>query len=379
MNVQDKITKMESARGKNHPLSQFRQWLDAYLPAHALLNKIQVGGTNGKGSTCQWLRLFLQKEGYQVGMFTSPHLICHTERIRVNDDCISLSDWERIYDQYADLFESKHMTMFEMDLWMAIAYFIEQDVDYALIEVGMGGRLDATTSLDYLATLITNVGKDHTEFLGDTLEEIAIEKAGIFDADALALTSEKSCFSVLEAEAEKRHAFLNVADYDVEKFDLSSIVTYQKENLQLALTALDYMGLLDESIVQDVIDRFGWDGRFMKVHSYPDVIVDGAHNVPGIQALVKSACGFQGHIYFSVLKEKDAHRMIELLETLHCPITLVHFDSYRLYQLSELEEEYHLPVIDFEECVQILKNPNEDCLVCGSLYFVGDVLKSLSD
>ena len=379
MNVQEKIAKMERARGKNHPLAQFRQWLDLYLPEHASLQKIQVGGTNGKGSTCQWLRLLLQKQGYRIGMFTSPHLICHTERIRINEDCISLSDWERIYDQYVDLFESKHMTMFEMDLWMAIAYFIEQDVDYALIEVGMGGRLDATTSLDYLATLITNVGKDHTEFLGNTVEEIAVEKAGIFDADALALTSEKNCFSVLEAEAEKRHAFLNEADYDMSGLDLSRLAMYQKENLQLALTTLDYMALLDDTLVQEVIDAFCWDGRFMKVHSNPDVIVDGAHNVPGIQALVDSAYGFQGRIYFSVLKEKDAHKMIELLETLHCPITLVHFDSYRLYQLSELEEEYHLPVIDFEECVQILKNPKESCLVCGSLYFVGDVLKSLSD
>ena len=379
MNVQDKITKMESARGKNHPLAQFRKWLDEDLPAHTSLKKIQVGGTNGKGSTCQWMRSILQKEGYRVGMFTSPHLISHTERIRINEECISLTDWQRIYDQYVDLFESRHMTMFEMDLWMAIAYFIEQKVDYALIEVGMGGRLDATTSLDYLATLITNVGKDHTEFLGETLEQIAFEKAGIFQVNALAYTSEISCFSILNQEAKKKGIFLREAQYDLSRLDMSRLALYQRENLQLALSTLEGLNLLDVRVIQDVIDTFGWDGRFMKVHSNPDVIVDGAHNVPGIQALVQSACGFQGHIYFSVLKEKQAHLMIDLLKTLKCTITLVHFDSYRLYPLSELEEEYHLPVIDFEELMMVLKAPEEDCLVCGSLYFVGDVLKNLQD
>lgn len=377
MNVQDKIIKMENARGKNHPLSEFRSWLDLYLPAHKDLKKIQIGGTNGKGSTCQWMHLILQKEGYQVGMFTSPHLISHTERIRINNENISLADWERMYDQYAELFEEKHMTMFEMDLWMSLAYFLERKVDYALMEVGMGGRLDATTALDYEATIITNVGKDHTEFLGNTEAEIAHEKAGIFKEGTLAVTSEVPCFSVLQAEAAKKGNILYPAEYDLSSFDLSNLAVYQKDNLRLALTTLDKLNVLDVSVLADVIVEFMWAGRFMKVKSNPDVIVDGAHNVPGIQALVQSAQDFHGHIYFSVLKEKDAETMIEILETLQCPITLVHFDSYRLYELSELEEHFGLKVISFEALMDILRNPTEDCLVCGSLYFVGDVLKNL--
>ena len=156
------------------------KWLDEYLPEHKSLKKIQVAGTNGKGSTCKWLSMFLQSEDYKTGMFTSPHLISHTERIQIDSKDISLEDWERIYDTWDTFFEEKQLTMFEMDLWMALVYFIEQNVDVAIIEVGLGGRLDATTSLDYMATLITNVGLDHQEFLGDTLEQIAYEKSGIF-------------------------------------------------------------------------------------------------------------------------------------------------------------------------------------------------------
>ena len=173
MNVQDKINKMKNCRGKNHDLLEFRQWLTDAMPNHTALKKIQVAGTNGKGSTSIWLRDLLMKKGYRVGVFTSPHLIHHTERIRVNDACISLDDWERIYDQYEGLFSLHKMTMFEMDLWMSLAYFIEQKVDYCIIEAGMGGRLDATTALDYQACLITNVGLDHTEYLGNTFEQIA--------------------------------------------------------------------------------------------------------------------------------------------------------------------------------------------------------------
>ena len=379
MNVQDKILRMESVRGKNHPLSMFREWLDTYLPEHKNIKKIQIGGTNGKGSTCQWMNLLLQKEGYAVGMFTSPHLICHTERIRINGVSIPLADWERIYDRFEPLFDSMHMTMFEMDLWMALAYFIEKKTDYALMEVGMGGRLDATTSLDYIASIITNVGKDHTEFLGDTLEEIASEKAGIFKEGVCSITSEDVCFSVLEREAEKKGVHLFKASYDISGFDTSMLAAYQMSNLSLALSTLDRLNLLDEKIIQDVIYSFGWAGRFMKVKENPDVIVDGAHNVPGIQALVRSAQGFKGHIYFSVLKEKDAQTMIEILKSLNCEITLVSFDSYRLYDLADLEKQFGLEIIDFDLMMDRIRCSEENCLVCGSLYFVGDVLKNINN
>lgn len=387
MNVQDKIKKMENKKGKNHDLVLFRKWLDEYLPEHKSLKKIQVAGTNGKGSTCKWLSMFLHSEGYKTGMFTSPHLISHTERIQIDSKDISLEDWERIYDTWDTFFEEKQLTMFEMDLWMALVYFIEQNVDVAIIEVGLGGRLDVTTSLDYMATLITNVGLDHQEFLGDTLEQIAYEKSGIFKPNAIALTTEKdpACQKVMELVADYLNVMLGfVSLSDISKTKdgykivyngvdyFAKIPEYQIDNMILALETLFVLGYsISSKHIQEVLDNFNWLGRFSVLREDPYVLVDGAHNVPGIKALVNEIQSFDGTIYFSVLKEKDASDMIEELKKLTKDIVLVRFDTDRLYPLEHLG----LPIIEFDELETIIKNTKENILLCGSLYFVGDVLK----
>lgn len=383
MRVLEKIEKMENKRGRNHDLSIFRSWLDDKCPEHKKLKNIQIAGTNGKGSTSQWLMMFLKENGKRVGVFTSPHLICHTERIRINEDDISLEDWERIYDAYSDFFEEKEMTMFEIDLWMAVVYFIEQEVDYCIFEVGMGGQRDATTSLEYIVSAITNIGLDHQEFLGNTVEEIAETKAGIFKKGVPALTTEThpGCIQRMKDKAQKVGTTLETvvgesvfedALYFVwkgEKYPFSQ-AKYQVNNLYLALKILE---TIHEPIqnLENILSSFLWKGRCMLLQDNPKRIVDGAHNPHGIEALVSSLSEFRGKIFFSVLKEKDAKYMLELLETLHSPITLVRFDSYRLYPLEELG----YPVIDMQEMFAQLEKEPEDCLLCGSLYFVGDVLK----
>ncbi|GJM58906.1 dihydrofolate synthase [Erysipelotrichaceae bacterium OPF54] len=353
----------------------FRGWLDEYLPEYTALNLIQVGGTNGKGSTCQWLNFILEKEGYKVGVFTSPHLISHTERIRVNSENISFERWEMIFDKYEQLFKEKEFTMFEMDLFMAVAYFIAERIDWGIIEVGMGGRLDATTALNYKATLITNIGKDHMEYLGETLHDIAIEKSGIFKPDVPAIAYDTTCFSVMEEQALQKHTSLVVADYDLSRYDLSKLPAYQRENLTLALSALEMLHLLKPAVVQEVINSFVWEGRFMVVREDPLLIVDGAHNVPGIQALIRSLKGFHGTIYFSALKEKEVDRMIRILFEFDSDLVLVHFDSYRVCDIEGMAQRFGLPCITFEEMKYELDHTQGDSLVCGSLYFIGDVLK----
>lgn len=387
MNVEDKIKKMENKRGKNNDLVLFREWLDKYLPEHKNLKKIQVAGTNGKGSTCKWLSMFLHSEDYKTGMFTSPHLVSHVERIQIDSKNISLEDWERIYDAWDAFFEEKQLTMFEIDLWMALVYFIEQNVDIAIIEVGLGGRLDATTSLDYMATLITNIGLDHQEFLGDTLEQIAYEKSGIFKSNAVALTTEKNpnCQKVMELVADYLNVMLGfVSLSDITKTEegykivyngmeyFAKIPEYQIDNMILALETLSVLGYsISSKHIQKTLDDFSWLGRFSVLRKEPYVLIDGAHNVPGIKALVNALHTFDGKIYFSVLKEKDASDMIEELKKLTNDIVLVRFDTDRLYPLEHLG----LPIIEFKELEKILKNTKENILLCGSLYFVGDVLK----
>ncbi len=385
MQLEEKINYIETKIGENHDLMEFRSWLNTYLPAHKQLKKIQVGGTNGKGSTAAWMNQLLTKAGKKVGSFTSPHLLHHFERIRIGSQFISGEDWERIYDQYASFFEEKNFTMFEIDLWIAIAYFIEQEVDIALIEVGLGGRLDATTALDYQLLLITNVGMEHTELLGDSIEQITFEKAGIFKPGVIALTTEtkENSQRVMEQVASVMQTMLGFVSMPYKEKDgklefvwhdhsyTMKPPKYQLSNLALALEGLNQLGYyLKAEWVQEVIDSFEWEGRFMKLQEDPLILIDGAHNLDGITALVESIPSWSGSIYFSVLKDKDAVKMLELLSSYHCPITLVKMEKERAYPLEELG----YPVIDEDELFERLRASKEDCLLCGSLYFVGDIL-----
>lgn len=385
MQLEEKINYIETKIGENHDLLEFRSWLNTYLPAHQQLKKIQVGGTNGKGSTVAWMNQLLTKAGKKVGSFTSPHLLHHFERIRIGSQYISARDWERIYDQYASFFEEKNFTMFEIDLWMALAYFIEQEVDIALIEVGLGGRLDATTALDYQLLLITNVGMEHTELLGDSIEQITFEKAGIFKPGVIALTSEtkENSQKVMEQVAGVIQTMLGFVSMPYKEKDgkiefvwhdysyTMKPPKYQLSNLALALEGLNQLGYyLKAEWIQEVIDSFEWEGRFMKLQEDPLILIDGAHNLDGITALVESLSSWSGSIYFSVLKDKDAIKMLELLSSYHCPITLVKMEKERAYPLEELG----YPIIDEDELFERLHASEEDCLLCGSLYFVGDIL-----
>ncbi len=385
MQLEEKINYIETKIGENHDLLEFRSWLNTYLPAHQQLKKIQVGGTNGKGSTVAWMNQLLTKAGKKVGSFTSPHLLHHFERIRIGSQYISARDWERIYDQYASFFEEKNFTMFEIDLWMALAYFLEQEVDIALIEVGLGGRLDATTALDYQLLLITNVGMEHTELLGDSIEQITFEKAGIFKPGVIALTSEtkENSQKVMEQVAGVIQTMLGFVSMPYKEKDgkiefvwhdysyTMKPPKYQLSNLALALEGLNQLGYyLKAEWIQEVIDSFEWEGRFMKLQEDPLILIDGAHNLDGITALVESLSSWSGSIYFSVLKDKDAIKMLELLSSYHCPITLVKMDKERAYPLEELG----YPIIDEDELFERLHASEEDCLLCGSLYFVGDIL-----
>lgn len=385
MQLEEKINYIETKIGENHDLLEFRSWLNTYLPAHQQLKKIQVGGTNGKGSTVAWMNQLLTKAGKKVGSFTSPHLLHHFERIRIGSQYISARDWERIYDQYASFFEEKNFTMFEIDLWMALAYFLEQEVDIALIEVGLGGRLDATTALDYQLLLITNVGMEHTELLGDSIEQITFEKAGIFKPGVIALTSEtkENSQKVMEQVAGVIQTMLGFVSMPYKEKDgkiefvwhdysyTMKPPKYQLSNLALALEGLNQLGYyLKAEWIQEVIDSFEWEGRFMKLQEDPLILIDGAHNLDGITALVESLSSWSGSIYFSVLKDKDAIKMLELLSSYHCPITLVKMEKERAYPLEELG----YPIIDEDELFERLHASEEDCLLCGSLYFVGDIL-----
>ena len=391
MDYKATIQYIETKKGLNHDLNQYRQRLNEQLPDHTQLPKIQVGGTNGKGSTVAWMNQLLSYQGVKTGVFTSPHLVTHRERIRIGKTMISEDDWMRIYQQYEAFFEKENLTMFEIDLWMAMAYFLEQKVDIALIEVGLGGRLDATTALDYNLVMITNVGLEHCAILGDTIEQISYEKAGIFKPGYVALTTETkpNAKKVMEQVAGYMGTLLGFVEIPFKETDDHQVIfewqdhtyvlhppKYQIYNLSLALEGLNYLGYtLKPDCVQSVIDHFHWAGRFTIARKDPLIILDGAHNKEGIEALVASLGHFDGHIYFSVLKDKKAKEMLNVLETLHCPITLVSMDTARLYDLQTL----NYPIINEKQLMVELQNTKDHTLVCGSLYFIGDFYKAFTN
>ena len=276
--------------------------------------------------------------------------------------------------------------MFEIDLWMAVAYFLEKNVDVALMEVGLGGRLDATTALDYNLTMITNVGMEHQDVLGDSIEQITYEKSGIFKPGVIALTTEtkENSQRVMELVAGYIKAMLGFVEMPYERKDGRITFTwmdhtftfkhpvYQLNNLALALEGLHQMGYaLDAQCVQDVINAFEWNGRFTILRKEPLILVDGAHNEDGIRALVRSLQTFDGDIYFCVLKDKNAPAMLEMLESLHGKVTLVRMDSERLYPYEKL----HRGSITVTEMIDRLQQTENKTLICGSLYFVGETLK----
>ena len=275
---------------------------------------VHVGGTNGKGSTAAFTASILRAKGYRVGLFTSPHLVDFTERIRVDGEMIAEGDVIRLAAGFRKtaLTDGLQPTFFEISTAMAFQYFRERDVDYAVVEVGLGGRLDSTNVLEPEAVVITNVSMDHESFLGDTLHEIAFEKAGIIKLGVPVVTGASgeplriirrtaerlSCpvleagrdFRVLNVETDRRGVRFDYAggDREFRALQTSMVGRHQAGNAGLAIAAcasLQGAGAgPDRSVLAGALD-FEWPGRMEKVMSDPAVILDSAHNPAAAETL----------------------------------------------------------------------------------------------
>lgn len=257
---------------------------------------IHVAGTNGKGSTSSLLASVLQEAGYKVGLYTSPHLKDYRERIRINGEMISEDFVVDFVSQHQSFFESHDLSFFEMTVAMAFDYFAKEKVDVAVIEVGMGGRLDATNIITPLVSVITNIGLDHVQFLGDTLAKIAFEKAGII--------KQRIPIIIGETMPETRLVFQSVADekkapiYFVEDnqfLDVPSALLgdYQYRNKQTVLQTLKvlkkHFKIESNSINKgflNVIENTSLMGRWQQINDFPKVICDTAHNIHGLKIVL---------------------------------------------------------------------------------------------
>ena len=298
-----------------------------FVHPHRQYKTIHIAGTNGKGSCSHTIAAILQSQGYKVGLYTSPHLVDFRERIRVNGECLPEQYVIDFVEENRAFFEPLHPSFFELTTAMAFKYFAEQKVDYAVIEVGLGGRLDCTNIITPVLSVITNISFDHTQFLGNTLAEIAGEKAGIIKPDVPVVIGEyiEETRPVFEKVAEERHSpILFAQDEDISmNVDMELKGSYQERNRKTILAAINVlhqtMTISDEAIRNGfghVCELTGLRGRWEKLGEAPLVICDTGHNLAGWKYLATQINDVDAqvkHIVFGMVDDKDVEHVLQLL------------------------------------------------------------------
>ena len=288
---------------------------------------VHVGGTNGKGSTSHILASVLQEAGYKVGLYTSPHLKDFRERIRINGKPVSKQFVMGFIKKHKAFFERESLSFFEMTVGMAFDYFRRQAVDIAVIEVGLGGRLDSTNIINPEVSVITNIGFDHMQFLGTTLEAIAGEKAGIIKPHTPVVIGErhKDTETVFRSVAKAQDAPIRFAeDLETKAYTSDLVGDYQQHNIKTAVVAIQQLQDKGYSIseqhietgLQRVVANTGLRGRWEVLQEAPKIICDTAHNREGLSYIVEQLQGEpykQLHIVFGVVNDKDLSSILPLL------------------------------------------------------------------
>ena len=291
----------------------------------AKFKSIHVAGTNGKGSTSSMIASILQEAGYKVGLYTSPHLKDFRERIRINGDKIS-EDF--VIDFIADnksFFEANQLSFFEMTVGLAFDFFAKKQVDVAIIEVGMGGRLDSTNVITPLLSVITNIGFDHTDFLGNTLSKIAFEKAGIIKSNIPVVIGEyeEETQSVFLDKAKIEDAPIYFAQDNPEvTYECVLLGDYQRKNLKTVLQAIDLLKTdfnIEENQIKlglkNVIQNTGLLGRWQILNTQPFTVCDTAHNSQGLKIVLDQIQKhtFEAlHVVLGVVNDKDLDSILPL-------------------------------------------------------------------
>lgn len=393
---------------------------------------IHVAGTNGKGSVSHFLASILQEAGYKVGLYTSPHLVDFRERIRINGEMIPEQEVVDFITHHSSLITEKHLSFFEMTVGLAFDYFAREKVDIAVIEVGMGGRLDSTNVITPLLSVITNIGLDHTQFLGDTLEKIAFEKAGIIKPGVPVVIGETQPETkpVFERVAAERHAPITYADqhwhvrtsagnrdesrllFDVLDLDMAGdregdewrcglvsqlAGSYQLKNLATVFEAVRQLplplnGHIVERGIARVVDNTHLHGRWQVIANRPLTICETAHNAPGIDAMLGKLATMHFsrlHVIYGCVNDKDYRKILTHLHTEFAKLGKP-FD----WRFSQPSVPRQLPVADLQSAARDLgidgpafpnvkdaiadaqqKADDQDLvLVTGSIFLIADAL-----
>ena len=363
---------------------------------HQRFKTIHVAGTNGKGSTSHMLASVLHEAGFKVGLYTSPHLKDFRERIKVNGRMISKNAVSTFVAQNKTFFEANELSFFEMTVGLAFSYFEKKAVDIAIIEVGLGGRLDSTNVITPEVAVITNIGLDHTQFLGDTLSKIAREKAGIIKPNVPVVIGETLPESkvVFTEIADKNKASISFAEnQDASKYETDLLGDYQELNKRTVLSALTVLKnqgwkVSEKAVVKglkNTVQNTGILGRWQVLQDNPKVICDTAHNPDGLKLTLnqlKSETYERLHIVLGTVDEKDLSTILSLF-----PVDAVYYfckpDVPRGLNMKTLEHKAATFGLFGEVYLSIkmayrnaLKNANENDVIFigGSTFTVAEVL-----
>ncbi|MEO7314611.1 MAG: folylpolyglutamate synthase/dihydrofolate synthase family protein [Ginsengibacter sp.] len=383
------------------------------------IKSVHVAGTNGKGSTSHMLAAIMAQNGYKTGLYTSPHLKDFRERIKINGAMIPQEFVVDFVEKTQDIIEEISPSFFELTFAMALDYFAHEKVDIAIIETGLGGRLDSTNVIHPLVSVITNIGLDHVDILGDTLEKIAFEKAGIIKPETPVvigqftketkpvflkkavethseITFSQENYSILSAK--NNHDFLDVEVIRIETntrenyhLDLGGL--YQQNNLLSVLSALEYLKdhfVMSENNIKtalaNVKNLTGLHGRWEVINAQPKTVLDVAHNADGVSQLLKqiSVTPFRAlHLIFGMVKDKDIDTVLSLLpEKAHYYFTNAHIP--RALPATELTEkassfglkgDWYDDVNSARKAAEEASSPEDLIVIFGSVFVVGEVEK----
>jgi dihydrofolate synthase/folylpolyglutamate synthase len=378
---------------------------------------IHITGTNGKGSTASFLESSVRQTSLKVGLYTSPHLYRFNERVRVNGQPITDADLIRLVERIRQVVETNKLTVtfFEFTTALAFLYFAEQQVDLAIIEVGMGGSLDATNVITPLISVITNVGLDHVPIIGTSKQEIARNKAGIIKRGGIVVTAEKNpeLLEVFQDVAGEQHATLYQVQRELSVTNIRSSLQGQtftvtgryegtltinllgEHQIANALTAILTLCILPElgvpiteQEIQQGLEQAQWEGRLDIVSDNPFVIVDGAHNADGVAALQKFLATMSlpppGVLIFALKKGKNVEEIAQAIVPLFREV-IVTEGTYEPESAEYIAAALSatIPVSIVPEPAQAVEQglkklrPNSMLLITGSLYMIGDALTAL--
>lgn len=411
MNIQTALDKLFSLHqfGIKLGLDNILNLLEQIGNPHKKLNAFHVAGSNGKGSTASFIASILMEAGYKVGLYTSPHFRIYNERIRINGKMINDEYVAAFIASLEEYIEKNSPTFFEITTALAFKYFEEQHVDYAVIETGLGGILDATNVIHPIASVITSISLEHTQHLGNTIEKIATEKAGIIKSNSIVFTGRvpvkaKKVFE--ETASQCGSKYFPIDNYL--KMEKERVVITCKEklfslyftplqgdhqllNAALAIKTVDEClslknGLVYSNGIKNVINNTGIEGRYEIVNARPKIIFDSAHNLDGITSFIEEFSKeyktySERVLVFGAMRDKAIDEMLLALKPYFTTIYVTKIDIDR----SATTEELHTIASSVGVDVNSLKDPvsfvngffgrsNNQCLVVlGSMYLLGEI------